>query len=104
MKRISLRLGMALLTFLVGVGTAWSYLHILQPMLNALQRPPVSENSIPPALASSGSLSEAVKISLTRSYRSEDGLINAEFEVVNLSGELLYYRGYSKGDNQFWSV
>lgn len=104
MKRISLQLGMALLTFLIGVGTAWSYMHILQPMLNASQRRPVSEDSIPPARVSSGSASKAVKISLTRSYRSEDGLIHAEFEVVNVSGELLYYRGYSKGENMFWSV
>jgi hypothetical protein len=105
MKRIGFRLGIALLTFSLGVGAAWSYLHILRPFLMAPSSTPTKEAiSRPIPLTSSDSPPEAVKISLRRSYRDEYGLIRAEFEVANGGSEPLYYRGYSKDDNEYWSV
>jgi hypothetical protein len=105
MKRIGFQLGIALLTFSLGVGLEWSYLHILRPSLIAPNSTPTKEAASRPfLLISSDSPSEAVKISLSRSYRDEYGLIKAEFEVSNGGSEPLYYQGYGKDDNEYWSV
>jgi hypothetical protein len=100
MKRIGFRLGISLLTFGLGVGAAWSYLHILRPSLIA----PNSTSTKEATSCSSDSSSEVVKISLRRTYRDEYGLINAEFEASNRGSEPLYFQGYSKDDNEYWSV
>ncbi len=82
MKRLCFRLGLALITFGLGVGAVWASLRVLRP-------------SAPPG---------TVGIFLERHYRDEDGRIIAEFLVVNGVRETLYYQGYDDNDNQYWSV
>jgi hypothetical protein len=48
--------------------------------------------------------SHSVQISLRRSFRDNDGVVIAEFNVVNRSAEPLIYLGYSKGDHEQWTI
>ena len=104
MRRISIRLGVALLTFFLGVGAAWSYPRLSQPPSTAPESASTPAAASIPDTPSLGAPSEAVKITLARSYRDGAGLIRAEFDVFNGGGEPLLYVGYSSGDNEFWSV
>jgi hypothetical protein len=101
MKRVILRLGVALLTFGLGVGTAGSYRRVLRTPAHVTSQDVAADAAGP---ASSDPSSEAVTISLKRAYRSDGRIISAEFEVVNVSDGPVYYRGYSKDGNEFWSV
>lgn len=95
MKRLSLLIGFAFLTFCLSVGLTLAYLRILQPSSIASYRQIVS--------SSKEAHGEAVKIMLKRTFRNEYNII-AEFEVVNGSGEALYYWGSSEGSNPSQSV
>jgi hypothetical protein len=100
MKSIIFRLGLALLTFGLGVGAAGTYRRVLRQPAPASSKAAAANAE----QASSGPPSEAVTISLKRAYRGDGGVIIAEFEAVNVGDDPVYYRGHGKDDNGFWSV
>ena len=105
MRRFSIRLGVALLTFFLGAGSTWTYLRTSQALMAGPESSSVADAvSVPIAPSSPVSPIEAVKITPARSYRDGNGVLQAEFDVFNGGGETLYYQGYGEGNNMFWSV
>jgi len=88
-------LSIALVTFAVGV----TLTRFATP---TVRRPPVPSEirRVAPQTRSSPD----VQISLRRFFRDENGVVNAEFDVLNRSAEPLFYLGYSKGDHEQWTV
>ena len=89
MRRLILRFGIALLTFIVGVSITWLYLLPLQRSSNSIITPPMR-----PAAQLSGE----VQIRFQRFEETEYGSY-AEFRVINGTSEPLRYLGLSKNHN-----
>jgi len=45
-----------------------------------------------------------VQIRLRRIYQNENGVFNADFDVLNRSGEPLFYLGYNEDDHEQWAI
>jgi len=95
MKRLGF-LFVALVTFAAGVMLKRASSAFFHPA----ETPAEVHSSIPPRPQSSHN----VQINLRRSFRDENGVVNAEFNVMNGSVEPLLYLGYSKGDHEQWTV
>ena len=104
MKHISFRFSLTLLTFILGVSSAWTHARISWAQMTGLGSASTSETGSTPASPSSPASAESVKITLARSYKDEYGMVRAEFDVFNGGGEPLYYQGYGDGLNVSWSV
>ena len=107
MKRMGFRLGVALITFCLGVGATWFVLLISPPPMVEIEVPPLSETIIRPTLETPSAIpSEPATVVVKRSYKNRYGRILAEFKVTNISNEPLYYAGdYSNPNwNRYYSV
>lgn len=106
MKRIGFQLGIALITFCLGVGAAWGGLLISQPPIIAIEPPPLSVTITRPMLqAPPASPSEPATIVFIRSYKNRYGLILAGFKVTNVSNQPLYYLSQgSVSHNRNWYI
>jgi hypothetical protein len=98
MRRIGSRLGVALITFCLGVGLTWVALLNSQSAIVEIGSLPLSETTLerPPAAPT-----EPAMIAFMRSYKIRYGVILAEFKVTNVSSKPLGYAGdYS---NRNWN-
>src|ERR1044072_130404 len=91
------RLGVALITFCLGVVVAWFATPASPKLTLELKSPPKIS---PPAHETPSAIaSEPVTIVFNRSYKNSHGLIIAEFKVINISGEPIDYAGDSSTPN-----
>ena len=100
MKRIGFRFGVALITFCLGVGAAWSVLLVSHPPMVEIESPPLSETIIRPMLETPPAApAKPATIVFRRSHKNRYGVILAEFKVNNVSSEPLGYAGVFSNPN-----
>ena len=107
MKRIGPQLGVALITFCLGVGAARIVLLISLPPSHKFEPSPVSEIIIYPPLETPSTVpAEPVSIKFKSSYKNRYGVIVAEFNITNISNVPVSYAGdYSNPNwNRYYAV
>lgn len=103
MKRFSSFVGLALLTFGVGVGAVCLYARA-SALLAAALSPRAGVGAARAERAKDAPRADdAVKINLLRVYRRE-GVLVADFKVTNSGLEVLSYFAFSRDSNPMWSV
>lgn len=94
MKHFGCRVGIALVTFCLGIGTSWLAL-LASPTLE-IEPPSLIEIILVPALETpSVVLPQLATVVFKRSHKNEHGVVLAEFEVTNVSNVKLSYAGDS---------
>ena len=94
MRRIGFRLGVALITFCLGVGAARIVLLNSQSPTVESECPSLSETITLPTFETPSTVpSEPATIVFRRSHKNKYGAIIADFRVTNIGSEPLSYAG-----------
>ncbi len=99
MRRMGFGLGVALITFCLGVGASWGALIFLQPPISQIESPALCSIMSPTLEPPSAAPQEPATIVFSRSHKNRYGRILAEFIVTNISREPLGYAGASSNPN-----
>ena len=100
MRRIGSRLGIALITFCLGVGLTWVVLLNSQsPIVEIESLPPSGTITRPTLERPPAAPTEPAMIAFKRFYKNRYGVILVEFKVTNVSSKPLGYMGVYSNPN-----